>query len=132
LSILPNVHADPDNHLSIHREKARTMSHYQHERTYRYERYHVSLGDKRTTASIDKTLSNLLSLHLGQQPDTVPAQLAVRNWLQARLDYNKDPDQTRVSQWLQSQVAQALISPALLEKYEHWISSQWIKDYPSA
>jgi len=48
------------------------MSHYQHERTYRYERYHVSLGDKRTTASIDKTLSNLLSLHLGQQPIPYP------------------------------------------------------------
>ena len=125
-----NSRALLDNPLSVQPTKARTMSNYRFEHTDLYERYHVSLGAKRTTISIDKTLSNLMSLHLGAQPNTPAARLAVRDWLQARLDKNGDPRQGRVSQWLQGKIAEALISPSLRQKYDEWCDCEWIKQYP--
>lgn len=119
-----------DNSLSVQPTKARTMNNYRLDRNYRYERYHVSLGAKRTTISIDKTLSTLMSLHLGAQPNTPAARLAVCEWLQVHLDKNGDPDQARVSQWLQGKISEALISPSLREKYDEWCDSEWIKEYP--
>jgi hypothetical protein len=96
----------------------------------RYERFHVSLGSKRTTISVDKTLSILMSLQLGLQPNTPCAHLALRQWLQAHLERNGDPHQIHVSQWLQGKIAEALISPALKEKYDEWCEAEWIKSYP--
>jgi hypothetical protein len=89
-----------------------------------YERYHVKLGRKRTTISVDKTLSTLMSLHLNTQPNTPSAHLAVRTWLQARLDQNNDPGRTRTSQWLHGELVVALIGPALKQKYDAWIDSE--------
>ena len=48
--------------------------------------YHITLGDHRTTVSIDDTLSELLALKLGHDPDAPEAHGAVRQWLQDRLD----------------------------------------------
>lgn len=106
------------------------MNNYHRDRTYCYERYHVSLGTKRTTISIDKTLSILMSLHLGTQPNTPSAHLAVRQWLQGRLDDNKDADQVRVSQWLHGKLTEALITGELKQKYDAWSETGWIKYYP--
>ncbi len=89
-----------------------------------YERYHVSLGRKRTTISVDKMLSTLMSLHLNTQPNTRSARLAVRAWLQARLDENNDPGRSRVSQWLHGELVEALIAPALKQKYHAWLDSE--------
>ena len=93
------------------------MSHYVD------QRYHVTLGKKRTTVSLDNRLSILLSLQLGQQPQTSQAHTAVRQWLQARLDYGNDPGRSRTSQWLNSEVVQALITPELEKRYGQWILS---------
>ena len=100
-------------------------------RAHLYERFHVSLGAKRTTISIDKTLSILMSLQLSEKPNTPAARLALRQWLQAHLDRNGDEHQARVSQWLQAKIAEALIGTELKQKYEDWHLSEWIKDYPS-
>jgi hypothetical protein len=97
----------------------------------RYERFHVILGSRRTTISVDKTLSILMSLELGLQPNTPAAHLALRLWLQALLDRNSDPHQIHVSQWLQAKIAEALISPALKEKYAKWCEAEWIENYPT-
>jgi len=88
---------------------------------YSDHRYHVTLGKKRTTVSLDNMLSILLSLQLGQQPQTPQAHAAVRQWLQARLDYGNDAERSRTSQWLRSEVVQALIKPELDERYSQWI-----------
>lgn len=45
------------------------------------QRYHVTLGSRRTTVSLDNFLSLLLSLKLGHTPQTPQAQRAVRHWL---------------------------------------------------
>ena len=84
-------------------------------------KYHVQLGDRRTTVSIDDTLSNLLSLKLGFAPGTQNALKAVQKWLQARIDEQNDPNRIRTSQWLQAQVVESLISAELAKKHDQWI-----------
>ncbi len=91
----------------------------------RYERYHVKLGQKRTTVTLDNILSTLLSLKLGKQPESKEAHKVIRQWLQARLDENNDAARTLVSEWLQDQVILYLIENTPLDKaYGDWIVSQ--------
>lgn len=63
-------------------------------------RYHVQLGSKRTTVTLDQLLSDLLALKLGFQPNTPEAHAAVRAWLQNALDRGNDPGRCMTSQWL--------------------------------
>jgi hypothetical protein len=88
---------------------------------YSDQRYHVTLGKKRTTVNLDNMLSILLSLQLGQKPQTPRAHSVVRQWLQARLDDGNDPGRSRTSQWLNNEVIQALITPKLEERYGQWV-----------
>lgn len=89
--------------------------------TYRPQRYRVTLGPKRTTVTLDSTLSILLSLHLGHTPETPQAQQAVRRWLQARIDQSGDYGRCLVSQWLQHEVMVALIPRELDAQYGDWL-----------
>ena len=84
-------------------------------------RFHVRLGDKRTTVSVDRTLVELLALKLGEQPDSTLAHQAIRQWLQQRLDEANDPGRYRVSQWLQSEIVQALVDKKLSARYAAWL-----------
>lgn len=85
------------------------------------ERYHVRLGERRTTVCLETTLSVLLSLHLGLEPGTIGTHSAIRGWLQERIDRVNDPGRIRVSQWLQREIVEALISRELAEKYGKWL-----------
>jgi hypothetical protein len=86
-----------------------------------HQRYHVTLGPKRTTVSLDNQLSVLLSLKLGFTPATPQAQRAVRHWLQARLDDERDHGRLHASQWLGEKVLRALISTELTDRYNQWL-----------
>ena len=66
--------------------------------------YHVLLGTRRTTVSLDKIIATLLSLKLGHDPKTQDAHSAVRAYLQEKLDHTNDPRRTSVSQWLRQEV----------------------------
>ena len=92
------------------------------------QRYHVSLGPKRTTVSLDNLLSVLLSLELGHAPETPQGQRAVRNWLQARLDNNGDHNRVQTSQWLSEEVIHALVSPRVQELYGQWLEGMYDRD----
>jgi hypothetical protein len=85
------------------------------------QRYHVTLGPKRTTVSLDNHLSLLLSLKLGHAPQTPQAQRAVRQWLQARLDEHGDYNRAHTSQWLGEEVIRALVSADVKNLYSQWI-----------
>lgn len=85
------------------------------------QRYHVTLGSKRTTVSLDNHLSLLLSLRLGHAPQTPQAQRAVRHWLQARLDEHVDYNRAHTSQWLGKEVICALISAEVKNRYNQWM-----------
>ena len=85
------------------------------------QRYHLTLGSRRTTVSLDNHLSLLLSLKLGHAPETPQAQRAVRQWLQARLDEHGDYNRAHTSQWLGKEVMSALISAEVKNLYCQWI-----------
>jgi hypothetical protein len=85
-------------------------------------RYHVQRGDTRTTVSLDKTLSALLALKIGHDPETTDAHAAVRQWLQARLDDQADPDRRSVSQWLTQESILFVTDKKLSEKYLIWLT----------
>lgn len=87
------------------------------------QRYHVTLGLKRTTVSLDNHLSMLLSLKLGHPPETPQAQRAVRCWLQARLDEHGDCNRWRTSQWLGEEVIRELISDDVKRLYNDWLDA---------
>ncbi len=83
-------------------------------------RYHIYLGERRTTASLDNTLVALLALKLRKTPETLEAHNAVRTWLQERLDETDDAGRVYVSQWLQGEVALFLVDKKLSERYWDW------------
>jgi hypothetical protein len=85
------------------------------------QRYHVRLGQRRTTVSVDKIVSQYPSLHLGTTPGTLAAHTAVRAWLQSRIDLNNDPGRIRVSQWLLAEALDAIVGPNLREAYGCWL-----------
>jgi hypothetical protein len=85
------------------------------------QRYHLTLGHRRTTVSLDNHLSLLLSLKLGHTPQTPQAQRAVRHWLQARLDESGDYNRLRISQWLAEAVMRTLLSDEVTTLYNHWL-----------
>jgi len=85
------------------------------------QRYHVNLGARRTTISLDNHLSLLLLLKLGHAPHTPQAQRAVRQWLQARLDEYGDYDRPRISQWLGKEVISELVSADVTNLYNQWM-----------
>lgn len=86
-------------------------------------RYHVQLGTKRTTITLDTVLSDLLAIKLGYRPDDAQAHAAVREWLQQQLDEAGDPNRIRTSQWLQEQVILAIADKKLSTKYDDYILS---------
>ncbi len=85
------------------------------------KRYHLTLGPKRTTASLDNLLSGLLAVRLGALPQSPQAHDAVRAWLQAQLDRNNDPERCRVSQWLRDETLLFLVDKSLSDAYLDWL-----------
>jgi hypothetical protein len=83
-------------------------------------RYHLTLGHKRTTISLDTMLSDLLAIRLGAWPQAPEAHGAVRAWLQQQLDRVNDPGRIRVSQWLRDQTVLFLVDKHLSETYLDW------------
>jgi len=80
-------------------------------------RYHILRRDTRTTASLDTTLSALMSLRLKTEPATPQAHLAIRDWIQHRVNERDDPGQPQSSQWLQSEIVLFLVDRKLSETY---------------
>src|SRR5512135_1565547 len=88
--------------------------------------YHVRLGERRTTASLDNIISTLLSLKLGHDPGTDDAHSAVRTYLQHKLDENNDPGRSRVSQWLREEALLDLVDKKVSEKYWKWFDATYL------
>ncbi|MDZ7808953.1 MAG: hypothetical protein U5L11_00950 [Arhodomonas sp.] len=84
-------------------------------------RFHLRLGTRRTTATLDTMLSGYLAIHLGCTPETPQAHQAVRRWLQDRLDEYNDPGRVAVSQWLQREVITTLVDTKLSNHYLDWL-----------
>ena len=86
-------------------------------------RYHVVLGKKSTTVTVDKTLSDLLALKLGHDPRSEDGRAAVRAYLQGKLDEKNDAGRTSVSQWLREELLLDLVDKRLSDKYWRWFNT---------
>lgn len=75
---------------------------------------------QRTTVSLDKYVWQLLALKLGSVPDSAESHTAVRQWLQAQLDEDVDPDRVHTSQWLQGKAVLEIADKKLSTKYWNW------------
>ena len=85
------------------------------------KRYHLTLGQKRTTVSLDTLLSDLLAIRLGAFPHSPKAHAVVRTWLQQQLDQANDPGRIRVSRWLRGQAVLFLVDNHLSTTYLDWL-----------
>ena len=95
-------------------------------------RYHVRLGTKRTTVSLDGVAADYLALHLGSEPRTRAAHAAIVGWLQAKLDDNKAAASKRVSQWLLGQVLDDLVSQKIYDACSAWLDNRVSKPVNAA
>ena len=86
--------------------------------------YHVLVGERRTTVSLDQIISVLVSLKLGHDPGTEDAHSAVRAYLQEKLDVKNDPHWTSVSQWLRKETLLDLLDKKLSARYEKWFDEK--------
>ncbi len=84
-------------------------------------RYHVKLGEKRTTVSMDNYLSDLLALKIGEKPRSEDAHTAIRYWIQERLDKSNDPERIHVSQWITRKAVELIMDKKISEKYDNWL-----------
>ena len=86
--------------------------------------YHVYLGDRRTTVSLDDTTAFFMALKLKQEPRTPEAKQATKEWLQAQLDEQCDTGRALVSSWLRFQVMLWLVDKRLSKEYDEWLDQQ--------
>ncbi len=91
---------------------------------YTAQVYHVYLGERRTTATLDGAIAFFLALKLDCEPGSDEAKSAIREWLQRQLDEHNDPDRVLVSQWLRFKAIQYLVDKKLSRKYERWFDEQ--------
>lgn len=84
-------------------------------------RYHILRRTKRTTVSLDTTLSALLSLKLNTEPATPQAHAAIGDWIQTCVDEEDDPGRDQISQWVQSELTLFLVDRKLYGCYEDWL-----------
>lgn len=87
-------------------------------------RFHIQLGDQRTTISVDNLLVGLLAIKLGHEPETPDGNRAVREWLQARLPEKIGTDRgigKRASQHARILLIEAVADKSLSSAYDKWI-----------
>jgi hypothetical protein len=88
-------------------------------------RYHVILGEQRTTVSLDTILSEYLALELKQEPGTPEAHTAIRAWLQAQIDWHDIKKPLHLSKRLSAMVLEAIVRPDLKRAHAKLIDSLW-------
>lgn len=89
-----------------------------------FRRYHVQIGIRRTTVTLDQYLSDWLALHLDpdlvpnthDQPELPEAHRAIRNWMQAQLDHGGGADCERVAHWLYCRALETVMRPELRKR----------------
>ena len=89
--------------------------------TQQHQRYHVRLEGRRTTISLDFWLAGLLSMRLGVAPDDKKANVAVREWLQART--KEDGGGTGLNRRLIRQATIAIADNELSRRCAAWLGA---------
>ena len=90
------------------------------------QRVHIQFGEHRTTVSLDKMLSALLAIKLGQVPESSDGKRAVREWLQARLPAKVGTGRglgKRASQYARQMMIEAIADTKISQAYGDWLVS---------
>ena len=88
-----------------------------------FDRYHLDLGQKRTTVSLDETVSAMLAFKLCVSPDDESAHATVREWLQEFVDTRKYKGRYRspdLSASVREYALMFLVDKKLSTKYWRW------------
>jgi hypothetical protein len=93
-------------------------------REHPMHRFHVRLGGKRTTVTLDSPIPELLALSLKAEPHTPVATTAIQQWLQHELDADEDPGRVRVSQWPRGRAIFHLLDKSVSRRYKAWLDKQ--------
>ena len=88
------------------------------------QRYHVRIGIKRTTVTLDSPIPELLALSFKVEPNAAAATTAIQKWLQEKLDEEDDPGRIRVSQWLRGKAIFHLLDKNISRRYFAWLDKQ--------
>ena len=89
------------------------------------QRFHIQFARHRTTVSVDKILSAMLAIKLGQEPETPAAHRAVREWLQERLPDKVGNDRgigKRTSQHAKVLIVEEIADKKLSSRYDAWVT----------
>jgi hypothetical protein len=78
---------------------------------------HVSIKKRRTTITLDRIISDLIAIKLGQKPGTQAGQAAVRGQVQGWIDGVDDPLMVRVSQLVAARAVLFLVDPKTGDDY---------------
>ncbi len=92
-------------------------------RTMTCVRYHLDLGQKRTTVSLDETVAAMLAYKLCGSPDDESAHATVREWLQEFVDTRKFKGRYRspdLSAAVREHALMFLVDKKLSTKYWCW------------
>lgn len=89
--------------------------------------YHVTLGKRRTTVSVDDILSVIFALKLGTEPGTTEARAAIRNYLQGKLDEANDSGRDYVSQWLREKMLFDIMDKKISKLYWDWFDEHGLE-----
>jgi len=84
-------------------------------------RYHIQLSKQRTTISLDKIISDLLSIKLGAKPETAEAHRAVRKQLEKYIAHDLGRTEKLLSQYITAEAILDLADNILSEKYIDYI-----------
>lgn len=87
------------------------------------DRYHIHFGNRRTTITVDRVVSELLAVKLGVLPDASEAHSLVRQWfentLHDKLGENV-PGGNRISQDARQYAIEALADKKLINAVWDW------------
>lgn len=96
------------------------------------ERYHVYVGDKRTTISFSSILAVLIAITGDLTPNTKEAHTYVRETLQGFLNEYPDTGRVHVSQWLEGEAILSLVDNKLSERYLDCLLESKTRPYKTA
>lgn len=83
--------------------------------------YHIQLDKGRTTVSVDKIVSDLLSLKLNAEPGTREAHKVVRKQLEEFIAHDTGRSGDQLSRYLQDQAILFLVHKRLADKYGNYM-----------
>ena len=80
-------------------------------------RYHIQLQEHRTTISMDKIVSDLLAIKLGEKPDTKEAHSAVRKQLDKFIAHDRGRGGYQLGRYVTEQSVLLISDKMVSEKY---------------